>query len=143
MPTVSKSIDVDVAASVAYEQWAQFELFPQFVAGIKSVTRLDETHLRWAAGIGGAMARWDAEITQQVPDRLISWHSTTGAPNRGTVRFTPLSDNSTHVELTIDYEARGAMVKMGAATGIDDRLAETLLRGFKRFVESRGTLGDG
>jgi uncharacterized membrane protein len=139
VPTISESIDVDVAASVAYERWARFESFPQFMAGVKSVSRLDKTHLRWAAGIGGTMARWDAEITQQIPDRLISWRSTSGAPNRGTVRFTPLSDTSTRVDLSIDYEARGAMVKMGAAMGVDHRLAETLLRGFKRFVESGGT----
>jgi uncharacterized membrane protein len=138
VPTISKSIDVDIPVRVAYDQWAQFESFPRFMAGVKSVTRLDETHVRWAAGIGGRNVRWDAEITQQVPDRLISWHSTTGAPNRGTVRFTPLSDTRTRVDLTIDYKARGVMAKMGAAVGLDDRLVETVLREFKRVVESRG-----
>ena len=141
MPTVQRSIDVAVAASVAYEQWAQFESFPLFAPSIKSVTRLDNTHLRWVAGIGSATARWDAEITEQLPGRLISWRSTSGATNRGVVRFSSLGENRTRVELTVDYEVRGGWAKAGAALGMDDRLAETLLKGFKRFVESRDALG--
>ena len=34
-----------------------------------------------------------------------------------------------------------AMVKMAAAMGMDKRLAENLLRGFKRFVEGPGAPG--
>ena len=57
--------------------------------------------------------------------------------------LTPLSETSTRVDLTIDYKARSVIAKMGAAAGMDDRLAETVLREFKRVVESRGTPGAG
>jgi uncharacterized membrane protein len=141
VPTITTSVDVDVPVSAAYASWARFESFPLFVAAVKNVTWLDETHLRWDAVIGGTTVHWVAEITEQVPERLISWRSTSGAANRGSVRFIGLSEKSTHVELTVDYEARSAIVRMAAAVGMDRRLAETLLRGFKRFVESSGTRG--
>lgn len=141
VPTVRSSIDVEVAVGVAYEEWTRFEDFPQFASSIRSVTRRDETHLRWSVVISGVRARGEAVITEQVPGRLVSWQSTGRVPNRGTVHFTSPGAGRTHIELTVDYEVRSAMVKMAAAMGMDKRLAENLLRGFKRFVEGPGAPG--
>ena len=49
MAHVSESIEVNVPVSTAYNQWTQFEEFPQFMEGVESVTQLDDTHLRWVA----------------------------------------------------------------------------------------------
>src|SRR5919204_509382 len=73
MATVEKSIDVDVPVSVAYNQWTQFESFPQFMEGVKEVHQLDDTHLRWRAEIGGKEKEWTAEITDQLPDERVAW----------------------------------------------------------------------
>ena len=67
MASVSESIEVDVPVSVAYNQWTQFEEFPSFMEGVESVRQLDDTHLHWAAEIGGKRHEWDAEITHQEP----------------------------------------------------------------------------
>ena len=42
---VEKRILVNVPISVAYNQWTQFEDFPRFMSGIKSVTQLDDQNL--------------------------------------------------------------------------------------------------
>ena len=70
---VSQSVEVSVSVRVAYNQWTQFELFPQFMEGIEQVTQLDDTRLRWVADIGGKRHEWDAEITEQTPDTRIAW----------------------------------------------------------------------
>jgi len=45
MATIEKSIEVDVPVRMAYNQWTQFEEFPRFMEGVKSVRQLDDTHL--------------------------------------------------------------------------------------------------
>ena len=44
MATVQESVDVDVPITVAYNQWTQFESFPQFMGGVERITQLDDTH---------------------------------------------------------------------------------------------------
>src|SRR4026207_1322098 len=69
MAKIEKDIVVDVPVSVAYNQWTQFESFPEFMEGVKEVVQLDEKRLRWHAEIAGKDEEWEAEITDQVPDR--------------------------------------------------------------------------
>ena len=45
MARVEESIEVNVPLSTAYNQWTQFEEFPQFMDGVKQVRQLDDTHL--------------------------------------------------------------------------------------------------
>jgi uncharacterized membrane protein len=53
MSEVTKSIDVNAPIRAVYDQWTQFEEFPRFMEGVKSVRQLDDTHLHWAAEIAG------------------------------------------------------------------------------------------
>lgn len=53
MASTTKSIDVNVPVSTAYNQWTQFESFPQFMEGVEEVRQLDHTRLHWRATIGG------------------------------------------------------------------------------------------
>src|SRR3954471_9048754 len=53
MSTLETSIDVDVDVRTAYNQWTQFEEFPQFMEGVESIRQLDDTLLHWVAEIAG------------------------------------------------------------------------------------------
>src|SRR5438067_7606096 len=66
MASVEKSVEVDVPVNTAYNQWTQFEEFPQFMEGVKEVKQLDDAHLHWRVEIGGKEEQWEAEITSQV-----------------------------------------------------------------------------
>ena len=104
MERVEKSIQVDCPVDVVYNQWTQFEDFPQFMAGVKEIRQIDDTHVRWHAEVWGKDKEWDAEITEQVPDQHIAWRSISGdAPNAGEVRFEPVSRDKTRVHLTMEY----------------------------------------
>src|SRR5437773_4538666 len=87
MATIEKSIDVEVPIGVAYNQWTQFEEFPQFMEGVESVTQLDDQRLHWVAEIAGKRKEWYARITEQVPDERIAWTSEGGIFNSGVVTF--------------------------------------------------------
>ena len=57
MASVQESVDVDVPIRVAYDQWTQFESFPQFMGGVERITQLDDTHTHWVTKIDGVEAR--------------------------------------------------------------------------------------
>ena len=118
MATIEESVEVEVPVRTAYNQWTQFEEFPRFMEGVEQVRQLTDTRVHWVAEIAGQRREWDAEITEQVPDQRISWRSTSGALNAGTVRFEPVGGDRTRVRLTMEYEPEGAVEKAGDMIGV-------------------------
>ena len=138
MATVEQSIEVNAPISIVYNQWTQFEDFPNFMEGVESVTQIDDTHVRWVAEVGRQREEWTAEITEQVPDEGIAWRSTGGVTQSGVVTFEPIGDDRTRVNVVFEYEPQGVMQSVGSAAGADERRVEADLERFKEFIESRG-----
>ena len=138
MASVVESIDVKVPVNTAYNQWTQFEDFPRFMEGVKSVTQVDDTHLHWVAEVAGKEEEWDAEITEQRPDERIAWTATSGAENAGVVTFHRIDDETTRVTLQLDVEPEGVVENVGTALGFLERRVKGDLDRFKEFIESRG-----
>jgi len=138
MSSIEKSIEVEVPVRTAYNQWTQFEEFPRFMEGVERVEQLGDRRLHWRASVGGETLEWDAEISEQVPDQRIAWHSTDGAPNAGVVTFHRLSDDRTKIMLQLDYEPQGFTESLGDFFGVMSRRTEGDLERFKEFIESRG-----
>ena len=138
MATVKESVDVGVPVRTAYDQWTQFEQFPLFMEGVKSVRQLDDKTLHWSAEIGGQRHEWEAEITNQEPDRFVSWRARDGKYNSGQVTFEPLGERETRVRVELTYDAEGLVETLGSALGADDRRVKGDLKRFKELVESRG-----
>jgi uncharacterized membrane protein len=137
MAHVEQSIEVNVPVTLAYDQWTQFESFPQFMDGVQRVTQQDDTHLLWTAEIGGEERTWVAEITRQEPDRVIAWRSTEGKQNDGQVTFDPISADSSRVTAEFDLDTDGFKESLGDALGFIDRRVKGDLEHFKEFIEKR------
>jgi len=138
MARVMESIDVSVPVRTAYDQWTQFESFPQFMDGIQEVRQRDDTHLHWVATINGKTEEWEAEVTEQTPDQRVAWKSATGAPNAGVVTFHRLGPGQTRVTLQMEWQPQGAAETVGSALGFDNRQIKADLERFKEFIEARG-----
>ncbi|MBT2675255.1 SRPBCC family protein [Streptomyces sp. ISL-14] len=139
MSTVKETVDVDVSLRRAYDQWTQFEDFPNFMEGVEEVTQLDDRHNHWTTSIGGIRREFDTEIVDQLADDRITWRSIGGdTEQRGSVRFERLDDSHTRVELTMDVEPTGVAEKGADALGMIDRRVKGDLRRFKDYVESGG-----
>jgi len=136
MSTIERSIEVSVPASKAYDVWTQFELFPKFMEDVEEVRQYDDEHLFWRASFWGQTEEWDAEITEQIPDKRIAWRSQMGARHAGVVTFHRTSDDSCRVMLQVDFEPTKLTEKVGDAVGLTAKRVERDLEGFKRFVES-------
>ena len=137
MSTTQKSIEIDLPVSTVYNQWTQFEDFPEFMDGVESVTQLDDKRLHWVAEIAGTREEWDAEIVDQEPDRRIAWRAVTGTTNDGVVSFEASGPNSTRVTLDLDVEPEGLKEKVGEKLGFVSKQVEGDLERFKQFIESR------
>lgn len=139
MPSVTKSIDVSVPVSTAYNQWTQFESFPHFMGGVESISQTDATHTHWVTKIGGVTREFDTEITEQHPDERVAWKSTDGTTHAGVVTFHRLEEGKTKVTVQLDWEAEGLVEKAGALIGVDDHQVKADLDRFKSYIEAQGT----
>ena len=138
MSSVIETIDVSVPVRTVYNQWTQFESFPEFMGGVEQIVQTDATHTHWKTKIGGVEREFDAEITEQHPDERVAWKSVDGKGHAGVVTFHRLGDTETRVTVQLDWEPEGLVEKAGAVVGADDRQIKADLKKFKAFIESRG-----
>ena len=142
MANIEQSIDVEVDVRTAYNQWTQFEDFPQFMEGVEEVRQIDDTHTHWRTKVAGKEKEFDAEITEQTPDQRIAWTAQQGPEHAGVVTFHRLDENTTRVMLQMDYEPEGVAEKVGDALGLVTRRVKGDLGRFKELIESRGPGGE-
>ncbi|MET4592541.1 SRPBCC family protein [Arthrobacter sp. 754] len=135
---VEKRILVNVPVSTAYNQWTQFEEFPHFMGGVKSVKQTSDDQLEWVAEIAGVRRQWTARVLEQVPDRKVAWAATEGATNAGAVEFEDVGGGQTSIRLTLEYDPEGIVEKVGDKLNVVDRQAEADLKRFKDFIEDAG-----
>ena len=139
MERVEETVEVDVPVRTAYNQWTQFESFPQFMSGVESVTQLTDTTNHWVTNVGGVHREFDTEIVDQEPDDRIAWRSIDGKSHAGIIRFTPLDANHTKVKVHFEWAPETATEKAGAALKIDEMQVRADMRKFKDFIETRGS----
>ncbi|QDO89543.1 SRPBCC family protein [Ornithinimicrobium ciconiae] len=140
MSQVTESVDVNVPIRTAYDQWTQFETFPQFMEGVESVTQISDTRNHWTVEVGGQTREFDTEISEQSPEERIAWTTVGGdVKQAGVVTFHKLDENTTRVTIQMDWDPEGLVEKAGAAVGVDDRRVKGDAKRFKEFIESRGT----
>ena len=135
MAVVEEAIEVDCPLTTVYNQWTQFETFPQFMDGIANVTQRDDKTLHWTAEFGGQKHEWDAEITEQKPDERVAWRNIDGKDNAGVVTFHRLDETHTRVMVQMDFVPEGIVEKVGSALGAADRRVRGDLERFKEMLE--------
>ncbi|SHM85817.1 SRPBCC family protein [Actinacidiphila paucisporea] len=126
-----------------YDLWTDLERLPDFMAHLEDVrvTGPRTTHWRASAPFGRTV-EWDAEVTRDVPGRLIAWRSADGADvdNSGEVRLAPApGDRGTELQVTLRYDLPGGALGKTAARYFGEEPHQQLdddLRRFKQIVET-------
>src|SRR5690606_41368014 len=139
MTTITESVEVAVPVRTAYNQWTQFEEFPRFMGGVAEVRQLSDTRTHWVTTVGGVTREFDAEITEQVPDRRVAWESISGARQAGTVDIEPVAADRSRVTVRMEYEPQRFTEKVADAMGLLRRQVRRDLDRFRDFIEERGT----
>jgi uncharacterized membrane protein len=139
MGNTTESVDVEAPISTVYNQWTQFESFPQFMDGVDRISQLDDTHTHWVTSIAGVTREFDATITEQHPDERVAWRSDTEPRHAGVITFHWLSATSTRVTAQMDIDPDGFAEQVADKTGLISHRVNGDLQRFKELIERRGT----
>ena len=148
---VQQSIDVAVPLQTAYNQWTQYEEWPQFMHRVKRVSQEDPTKVSFATKIWGKTKEFEAKIVTARPDEKIKWEVTQGMTHTGWVTFHEIAPQLTRIELSLDLEPGGMLEKAARGMRHVKRAARGDLHRFKAYIEAleeetgawRGTIEDG
>lgn len=139
---VTNVITINKSPEECYGFWRNFENLPQFMRHLVSVTDVGDGRSHWKAmAPAGATVEWDAQITEDRPNELISWRSLPGADvrNQGTVSFMRAAGNR-GTEVRVDLEYRPPAGKLGALIAMlfreePGQQIHDDLRAFKQVME--------
>jgi uncharacterized membrane protein len=148
---VQQSVDIGVPVEVAYNQWTQFEEWPQFMHRLDQTTQEDDCTVSFKTKIWGMSKEFVAQIVEQRPDERIQWNVTEGVTHTGVVTFHELGPRLTRVMVTLDVEPGSLIEKAARGMRHVKRAVRADLHRFKAFIEMqevetgawRGTIHDG
>lgn len=129
-----------------YAFWRDFENLPQFMEHLESVTVMGDGRSHWVtkAPIGKPVS-WDAQITEDIEDRIIAWRSLPDSvvENSGQVQFSDAPDGrGTVVRARILYQAPGGKTVEEISRFFGESASQQLrddLRRFKQVMEAGET----
>lgn len=93
-----------------FAYWRDLRNLPRFMSHLLEVTPLNGTHSHWVAkGPAGTRVEWDAEIINEVEDKVIGWRSLPGSDftSAGSVNFRERRGWGTEVSVHLQYEPIG------------------------------------
>ena len=128
MAKIEQSIEVNAPASAAYQQLCRFEDYPQFMDNVQEITQQGANRLHWRSEKNGKEVEWEAEITDQVQDKVIAWRNTSGAKHIGRVTLQSSTPDKTRITMSMETDE--------AATGEAGKAAKQKLeRDLQRMKE--------
>lgn len=148
---VQQAVDIAVPLSVAYNQWTQFEEWPQFMHRLDQATQEDDCTVSFRTKVWGMSKEFVGQIVEQRPEERIQWSVKEGVAHTGVVTFHELAPRLTRVQLSLDVEPGSWIEKMARGMRHVKRAVRADLARFKAFVEMqevetgawRGTIHDG
>jgi uncharacterized membrane protein len=108
-----KAVHIEAPPEEVYAFWTNYTNFPRFMAHLQEVRDLGNGKSHWvAAGPSRIPISWDAELTEQVPNRKIAWRSVPGSQvhTEGVVRFDPNGNGGTRVGIRLCYGPPAGML---------------------------------
>jgi uncharacterized membrane protein len=148
---VQQSVDVAVPIETAYNQWTQYEDWPNFMHRVTNVSQEDEVTVNFSTKIWGKTKQFTANIETQRPDERIKWTVSQGITHTGVVTFHELGERLTRIELSVDVDPGSLLEKAARGMRAIKRAMRADLHRFKAFIEVeeletgawRGVIEDG
>jgi uncharacterized membrane protein len=148
---VQQAVDIGVPLSVAYNQWTQFEEWPQFMHRLDQATQEDDCTVSFRTKVWGMSKEFVGQIVEQRPDERIQWSVAEGVAHTGVVTFHELAPRLTRVQVSLDVEPGSLVEKAARGMRHVKRAVRADLARFKAFIEMqevetgawRGVIHDG
>jgi uncharacterized membrane protein len=132
---IQQAVDVAVPLETAYNQFTQFEDWPEFMHRVTRVTQEGETSISFATKIWGKTKEFTAEIETQRPDERIKWKVSQGITHTGVVTFHELAPKLTRIEVTLDVDPGSLIEKAARGMRHVKRAVRADLARYKAFIE--------
>jgi uncharacterized membrane protein len=108
---VREAMSLEVPLETVYDFWRHLENLPRVMTHLKEVRDLGGGRSHWVVeGPAGTTAEWDADIINEVPNKVIGWRSIPGSEvaTAGSVHFsTARQGRTTRVSVNLQYAAPG------------------------------------
>jgi uncharacterized membrane protein len=148
---VQQSVDIGAPLEVVYNQWTQFEDWPNFMHRVTRVTQEDDSTVSFTTKIWGRTKEFKANIETQRPNERIKWRVSEGISHAGVVSFHEIGTNLTRVLLALDVDPGFPLEKAARGMRHIKRAARGDLHRLKAFIEMaenetgawRGVIEDG
>jgi uncharacterized membrane protein len=141
--TLREVVSISRLPAEVYAQWRQLQNLPQLMEHVQSVTTDGNGRSHWVAdGLLGRTVEWDADTTEDQPNRRIAWRSTgnTLVPNHGEVVFEEApGGRGTIVRATVAFQLPAGSVGASIAGLLRQQARANLrsdLRKFKAMLEA-------
>jgi len=140
---VREAVRVERTVDEMFAFWRRLGNLPRFMRHLESVTDLGGGRSHWVAkGPAGALLEWDAEIINEIENKVIGWRSLPGSDvvTAGSVNFKPVRNGrecEVSVHLQYDPPAGKAGAAVAALLGVEP--SQTIredLRRLKQMLEA-------
>jgi uncharacterized membrane protein len=148
---IQQAVDIGVPLSTAYNQWTQFEEWPQFMHRLDQATQEDDCTVSFRTKVWGMSKEFTGQIVEQRPDERIQWSVNEGVIHTGVVTFHELAPSLTRVQVSLDVEPGSLIEKAARGMRHVKRAVRGDLARFKAYIEMqevetgawRGAIHDG
>jgi uncharacterized membrane protein len=139
-----ESIRLECPVDEVYRFWSRLDNLPTFMENLASVSDVGGGRSHWVArGPGGVLVEWDAEIINNIQNKLLAWKSLPGGDvvSAGSVTFEPARGEDRATQLTVTLQYAPPAGKLGAlvASAFGSEPSQTIredLRRLKQLLEA-------
>jgi uncharacterized membrane protein len=142
MTKIAKTVSVSRPVEEVYAFWRDLQNLSRFMMHVERVTTSGKRSHWIVKAPAGTTVEWDAEITEERENELLTWRSLPGSQieNSGSVRFTKApADRGTEVHVSLQYEPPAGKAGAALAKLFGEEPAQQLtddLRRFKQVMET-------
>lgn len=140
---VRDAVRLELPIHQVYAFWRRLENLPRFMRYLDSVREDAADRSHWVAiGPGGIRVEWDAELINEVEDKLIAWRSLPGSDvtTAGSVNFDSVrGGRETQVTVNLQYAPPAGKTGAWVATLFGREPSQTIredLRRLKQILEA-------
>jgi uncharacterized membrane protein len=138
---VTSEMEMDIPIQVCFDAFSDLPRQPSWSPWLHSVS-YDEKNPQetvWKMRYLGLPISWRSVSTNNKRPHVIEWKSIKGLKNFGRVDFTELTDQTTHMKLTLTFEvppiaARVLTQSAKTTRMVEDRMLRTTLQNFRNVV---------
>jgi uncharacterized membrane protein len=140
---VHEAVRLERPIEEVYSFWRRFDNLPRFMDHLARVTETGDGRSHWVAkGPGGVLVEWDAEIINEVENKVIGWRSLPGGDVvvAGSVNFDRVrAGQSTQLTVRLQYAPPAGRVGMFVSMLAGREPSQTIredLRRLKQILEA-------